>query len=492
MQSSKRSAFRGAQFTVAMRWSDRLIGLVSTMRLARVLLPQDFGLVAMATIAVVLVDVVLDLGVAAALVQNSSASDADFDTAWTLRLCQVALVAAIAAAGAPLVASFYNDPRLADVMRVVAVSTLVGGFENIGVVRLQKDMEFGREFAFFASKRLIGTVITIGLALTLRSYWALVIGTLASRLVGVALSYLMHPYRPRFSLSRWSGIWGFSQWNILSSIASYLGGRADQFVIGRRESAKVLGWYSVGSEVAFLPSTELLAPLGRVMFPAFVRVREDVNELLRIFLLSLAVQALVGIPAGIGIALVAEQVVALMLGAKWIGAVPIVQTLGLAGVALALSSSPQYLLLALGRIRTLAWFNAVLCILLVLGLASLELTVVQIAKLRLAVVVLGLLIINWLAISAMSELNGKRVVREVWRPLLAACAMWTFVEATDIFLLGAPIVVVLAIKVLAGALVYLTAVALLWVFAGRPQGGEAYVLEKTGVARLWTRARARV
>ena len=87
------TAFRGAILTVGMRWTDRLMGLVSTLILARLLVPEDFGLVAMAMVIAGLLDVLLDLGVSAALVQNARADSDDFHTAWTLRLCQVSLAA---------------------------------------------------------------------------------------------------------------------------------------------------------------------------------------------------------------------------------------------------------------------------------------------------------------------------------------------------------------------------------------------------------------
>src|SRR5574343_1343215 len=147
------SAARGAVIVVAMRWTDRLIGLFSTLILARLLVPADFGIVAMASIVVGLVDTLLALGVGSALIQNRNAGREDFDTAWTLGIIQGAVVATLIWFAAPYAAESFRDPRVQDVVRVMAFTTFLGAFENIGVVAFQKNMEFGRDFRYFLFRR---------------------------------------------------------------------------------------------------------------------------------------------------------------------------------------------------------------------------------------------------------------------------------------------------------------------------------------------------
>ena len=216
------SPSRGAVIVVGMRWTDRLVGLASTVILARLLLPEDFGLIAMASIVIGLIDVLLDFGVNVALIHNKQATQEDFDTAWTLRLAQSALAAAIVYVAAEPAAAYFRDPRVVPVIQVLSLALLLSGFENIGTVTFQKRREFGVEFRFFFIRRISAFVITIVAAWLLRSYWALVIGTLSGRAVGVALSYAMHPMRPRISLARIGPLLSFSSWNLLRGIAGYL------------------------------------------------------------------------------------------------------------------------------------------------------------------------------------------------------------------------------------------------------------------------------
>jgi lipopolysaccharide exporter len=189
------SIVRGTLFTVAMRWTDRLIGLLSTLVLARLLLPQDFGIIAMATLVIALADLLFDLGVHATLIQNPAPSPSHFDTAWTLGLLQAAAVALALQLCAPFAAHYFHESRLQSVIQVLALSLLLNSLENIGVVNFQREMRFGQDYVFLFCKRFSGFLVTLACAWWLRSYWALVLGTLGGRLVGVACSYAMHPMR---------------------------------------------------------------------------------------------------------------------------------------------------------------------------------------------------------------------------------------------------------------------------------------------------------
>src|SRR5690349_10908401 len=209
---------KSAAFVLAARWLDRVVSVVSTIILARLLVPDDFGVVAMATIVVGLVDVFFDLGVNVALIQNRDPTPDHYDTAWTLRLMQSVFATLVVVAAVPLAVDYFKDARVAPVLRVLSLSLLIGGFEYIGILTFQKTMRFALDFRFVVLKRLAGFAVTVTAAWLLRSYWALVIGTLASSAFGVALSYVMHPMRPRARLTKMREIFAVSQWMIVRSI----------------------------------------------------------------------------------------------------------------------------------------------------------------------------------------------------------------------------------------------------------------------------------
>lgn len=466
----------GTALTVAMRWADRGIGLLSTLVLARLLVPADFGIVAMGMLVVGLVDSLMGLGVNVALIRNASAEQAHYDTAWTLRLMQMALAALVVVGAAPLAVEYFNEVRVAPVLRLLAIGLLVSGLENIGIVTFQKEMRFGRDFKFLLSRRLIGFVATIAAALLLRSYWALVVGLLVSRVAGVVLSYGMHPMRPRLSLVKVREIFSVSQWMLLRGVAQYLNASLDALLVGRRMDAKSLGGYTLAAEVAAMPSTEILAPLNRVLFPAFVRVKDRPIELRRLYLLAQAVQVMVVAPVAVGVLLVAKEAVSLLLGEKWLFAVPVLKILVIAKIAEAVMTSGLYLLMTLGRVR-----QSVIPAFLEVGLfAALAIMVLpsteweEIAMIRVAVcfAVLGVSLV--LVNQALQDLTPVSIMATAIRPAMAVAVMALAVEALPLPM-DAPVALALVAKALVGAVAYVGSIVVFWFAAGRPAGAEAYI-----------------
>jgi O-antigen/teichoic acid export membrane protein len=152
---------RGAAWMVLFRLCDRSIGVVSTTILARLLLPADFGLVAMAMSIIALLEMAMSFSFEIALIQKSNPERDYYDTAWTLNVLSALAGACVTAALAHLVASFYADPRLVAVLLAIAATWLVTGFENVGTVNFRRRMDFAVEFRFMAAKRIIAFVVTM-------------------------------------------------------------------------------------------------------------------------------------------------------------------------------------------------------------------------------------------------------------------------------------------------------------------------------------------
>jgi PST family polysaccharide transporter len=187
---------------VLFRLFDRSLGIVSTMILARLLIPADFGLVAMAMSVIAIVELATTFNFELALIQKADPVREHFDTAWTLNILIALGGALLTAALAYPAASFYGDPRLVSVMLAIGAAWLVSGFENTGIANFRRQMDFWAEFRWMASKRVASFIVTMIAALAFRSYWALVVGMVTGRDTGVVMSYAMHPFRPRFALSR--------------------------------------------------------------------------------------------------------------------------------------------------------------------------------------------------------------------------------------------------------------------------------------------------
>jgi lipopolysaccharide exporter len=473
------SVFRGAILTVSMRWTDRLIGFISTLILARLIAPDDFGIIAMASLVIGLVDALLALGVNVALIQNREATQAHYDTAWTLRLAQSAVAAAVIFLSSWFAADYFNDPRVTPVLQWLSLGMLLLGLENIGILTFQKEMRFGMDFRFVFFKRIAGFVVTMIAAWALKSYWALVIGTLAGRFSGILLSYAMHAMRPRPSLEKVREIFSVSQWMLVNSIGSYLNRGIDKILLGSRASATVVGGYTLADETSAMPSTEILAPMNRVLFPAFVAAKHDLEELKRLYLLAQGVQCLLGMSAGVGLALVAHEAVLLLLGEKWLFVAPFVQVLALASVVEAITTSGAYVCLTLGAIRygSLVNWSQVIVFAAVALLLFPQAGALQIAWLRLAVVLAGLFLSIALLMRTLRNVRLADIVRSVIRPLAGVGVMAAAVIGIGHLAPMQPLAA-LAAKVATGIVVFPATVIALWVISGRPAGAESYLLAK--------------
>lgn len=466
----------GSLWMVVMRWSIRGLGLVSTIVLVRILLPQDFGLVAMASIMVGLLEALSAFGVDAALIQNVRATRRHFDAAWTIQVVQGMGVALILFLCAPLAAHYFHEPRVSSLIRFLSLGVAIGGLANIGVVAFRKDLDFSLEYRFSVYKKIISFVVTIGLAIWLRNYWALAVGMVVSQVIGVILSYAMHSYRPRLSLEAGRKIWSFSQWMLFINIGNYGYEKGDEFVVGKLSTSREMGLYTIAYEISNLPTTELLFPISRALFPGYAKLVDEPKRLEQAYLNVLSFVTTFSVAAGFGIALVAGDLTTIILGNQWQDAVPLIQWLALFGVLRAIYGQAGNVLLALGYTRLLAVLTWLQMLLLVPStiFSGIRYGIVgiAIAKLCVAVVFAGLLFQSLLLRTCLTVAD---LTRQIWRPCMAGMLMMVAVVALPQMTNGMPLVSLIR-DVTCGAIVYVSALVLLWLAAGRPAGTEEFVL----------------
>lgn len=325
--SLTRKTIIGAAWLLLWRVVTRSLGLMSTLVLARLLVPADFGLVAMATTFAFGIEALSQLGLQDALVRRREEGFDLHHTAFTLQLGRALVTAAVIAAGAPAAAWWFTEPRLEAVVLVLAGLTVLGGLENVGMAEYRRAMRFDVQFKVNMVTRLAGIATTIGCALIWANYWALLAGILVSSAARVAMSYRMHPFRPRLRLARWRELAGFSLWTWAAAVASLVWDRCDPFVLGPVFGTAKLGLYLLAMEIALLPVTELIAPAADALYSAFARAQKDGDsslhhapEVAGIILLGVA-------PVVVSVSAASGPIIEVMLGAKWAEAWPVVAVL---------------------------------------------------------------------------------------------------------------------------------------------------------------------
>lgn len=474
---------RGAGWLIAWQMATRLLGLASTLILARLLIPADFGLVAMAATFTAAVNSLSNLGVADAVVRRPDTGTAWFDTAFTMQFLRGTATAAIIATGAPFATNWFGEPRLVTVLLILAGTALVGAVENIGLLEYRRTMRFDMEFKLLLLPRLLQFTTTTILAFTLSDYRALIAGTVVGSIVRTILSYRLHPYRAWFSLRYWRELLGFSTWTWAASLANLSWERGDSVILGRALSPAALGIYLFSAEIATLPVTELVGPAMRSLYSGLSLARhrgDKVSSIVPEVVLTLLTLV---IPISIGISATSGHIVTGLLGPKWEAARPMISAFAWIGCISPIAWVTSSVLVAQGEVRRN--FNAT-------ALASIARYVVLIPVVWAG----GAGWAPWLAVSAVAvevtlfiwqlgkveQLEWHRHVGAASRLTLAALVLLVVLWLSDLGWQAEPGPALLVLTEglalgLAGMAVFWAVQGGLWLQAGRPAGPEQRIVD---------------
>jgi O-antigen/teichoic acid export membrane protein len=472
---------KGAGWVVGWRFSTRLLGLLNTLVLAHLLMPTDFGLVALGIGFVGAIDALSTFGVEEAVIRESDPDRAMFDTAFTMNVVRGVITATLVVLLAYPTAAFFNEARLGVVLFVLGGAVALGGFENIGIVEYRRRFAFDMEFKLLLLPRLAAILASLGAALSGAGYWSLVAGILVNRVLRLLLSYVFSPYRPRLDLSVWRHLLGFSFWTWLIGLVKLVSDRLPNFFIGRMFDARHVGLFSLGDEIAALPVTELVSPLSRACYSAFSVGRHTGHDAAQFYLRVISTVALLTVPAGTGIAILATPIVHLAVGPQWSAVVPVIRVLAGAWIISSVTVVGNSLLNAHALLKPMLKIalaiTAVRAILLGIMLSGGSFGNAAPA------VALSSCFESCLYLRIMSRQFGVRpidILRRVWR-----CATATAIMSGVLLLLQgrwgnspalAGSIVALFGAVALGATVYTVALLTLWQACGRPQSAESDVL----------------
>lgn len=419
----------GAVWMTALMVADRLLSFVSMLILARLLAPEDFGLVAMCTSIIALLSVFSAFGFDMVLIQRQQrASSSHYHTVWTLRFIVTAVISAAIFVAAYPASSYFREPMVVAPLQVLAIGFFLRSFESIRVVDFRKDLEFQKEALFQFAPKLFGFLATVSIAWHVQSHWALVIGIVSINVSAVVLSHFMKPYLPHLSLRETRDVFRFSAWMLITNLLQVVRLRASHFVIGRL-GAGALGYYEMADTVTTVGS-QMVAAANRAIFPGYSRISSSSADLAQMFHRVVSAAALLAMPIGFGIAAVASIAVPVLFGPAWNAAIAPMQVLAFHGVLLAVGSNANYILLAVDRPRLVTYVQslqiAVLLPLLIVlsdryGLVGAAWAYVVATGIRFPFL-LGLLR-RYVGVSPLVALAG------LWRPLIASSIMYFCVRA---------------------------------------------------------------
>jgi PST family polysaccharide transporter len=469
----------GVGWLYSLRWVERLADFALVVVLARLLSPDDFGLVAIATSVVAIIEGLAAFDVSKALIRTRDDDRALFDTAWTLAALRGLLSGLLMLAIAP----FVTDTRIAAILCVLALSPVLAGLANPRFVTYERELAYSPVAGLTLAARVVSVLVTLVLAVAYRSYWALVVGVLANTLASTVLSYALRPYRPRVSFARNADLFAFSGWLSLATIVTTLAMETDRIIVGRLLGIAEAGLYFMTQRVGVLPTRELISPLQRILFPSFSEVAGDRERLRRVASESIGLLGSLSLPAGVGFALIAGDFVPLALGPQWLAIIPLLRVLvpylGVRGTL----SMAWPCVMAQGEVRLLFW------VALVYALVHLPVFITGTAVFGLSGAIWSIVLagvfytfLNAWMLRRTLGISAGEILARLRRPLLATGAM-----AGVVLGLGATAALgpdsgtgpwtSLLTKTLAGAIAFPVALFGLWRLEGRPPGAEHRLLQ---------------
>jgi lipopolysaccharide exporter len=479
---------RGSAWMVGLRWAIRLTGVVSTVILARLLTPTDFGVVAIAMIVVGLLEMLSQTGQNLAIIRHQGPTREHYDSAWTISVLLGFGTALAIIILAPLTKVYFHEPRSVLVMQCLALRAALSGLENIGTIDFNRDLRFGRVFGYNLYAKLFSFGVTVALAVIFRNYWALVAGIVSGQLARTILSYILHPYRPRLSFREVSGIWSFSIWTLLQSIGFYLSSQLGYIAVGGIAGAASMGRYAVATDVASSPSGEINGPMITVLYPVMARLQDDPAQLRQLYLKSLAWSAVICASTSVGVALVAPEMVRLVLGPRWTDIVPLMIWLAMAAGFSGLRSGAYTLLDAIGLPHVgarLQWLRGILLAIAVFPVAYLTHNLVAIAATQFVATAIFVPSL-FAAVGRRIGISLRDYLLALWRPFTAAGLMaLTVIWVNSLVAIAGN--VKLVVDVVLGAAAFCGAILCLWIASGCPPSPERDL-----VSFSWPRSRERV
>jgi O-antigen/teichoic acid export membrane protein len=479
-------------YMIGARLGMRLIGLISTLVLVRILSPADFGIAALAQAIYPVLDLLTATSFNLAIIRMRAPEAAHYDTAWTLSVIRGVFIAICLVATSRWQADFMNEPRIQPLMWVLAGIAFLNGFQNVRLIDYQRDMRFDLLTLFMLWGKVQAFIIILLLAIFMQNYWILILGNLINRCITVPASYLVARHRPRFSFAGWKDLFQFSKWLFLGNICLLTDLQLMNFVIGHYLGINDVGLYQVGKQVASLPITEIAAPIRGPVYSAFSKIYHDIDLLRRNVVNGLAVQALVILPLTFGLATTAPEVTAIFLGSQWTAVIPLLPILALYHLFDAVGHYTHTVLMALNRQRlyTITYYISIA--------VRIPLTIWWATADGLRGAMLAMLVTS--AINAviwnyplrpLLRMRWRSVFPVLWRQILASILMAGVVLLIGYRLRMAPdalsVFARFAIEVASGAISYIGLLGLFWVLAGAPgDSPEANVIRaaRVGLARF--------
>ena len=329
MSSTTAKVLKGSALSLLIKFIQKSLGLISTLILARLLTPEDFGVVAISALVLHFCEVLSTAGSESYLIQKKDLSSQDINSSWTLEVILKLSLWLMLVCSIPFISSFYEQEKLTNALLLSSCVLLLNAFKSPSIALLKKHLKYRKIFSLGVFQKLISFAVVMLLVFYSPSYWAIIIGDVVSAIVFVIGSYLIDSYRPRWCTLKIKEQLAFSKWILLKSGVGYVRAQMDVFFVGKLFSAQALGSYHLARHLSVMPSTDIIGPAIEPLLASFSKVKHDLQALNRQFYVSFFIVITIITPIAIYMWYYPGTIIELLLGQQWQAAHSILSALSI-------------------------------------------------------------------------------------------------------------------------------------------------------------------
>jgi PST family polysaccharide transporter len=330
----RQKAAQGVLWSVIQKWGRAGISIITFVVLSRLLEPEAFGLVALATVFTTFVEIFLDQGFSAAIVQRAELEPEHLDTAFWVNIFTGLLMTVGGIAASGLIASSFHEPKLTPVLRWLSITFLISALSSTQVAILQRKLAFKSLAVRSLAATTVGGIVGLGMAFSGFGVWSLVGQDLASGIAGVVILWRSSDWRPGPKVSRkhYKEMFTFGVSIVGNNALNVMLRRSDDLLIGYFLGPTLLGFYTIGYQLLLVIIRLVTEVTNTVAFPAFSRLQLEPERMRRAFYNVTQYTSLIAFPVFIGLATLAPELVPTFFGEKWAPSIPVMQILAMIGI----------------------------------------------------------------------------------------------------------------------------------------------------------------
>ena len=347
----KREAVRGVAWSTIQRGGTQVISFIVFAILSRLLDPDAFGLVALATVFIALIQIFLDQGFVSAIIQQEVIEEIHLDTAFWSSVGMGGMMTILAVVVSKFVAAIYHEPQLTRILQFLSISMLLLALGSTQRAVLTRELSFNKLAIWTLASEIAGGVVGIIFAFRGFGVWSLVGRNLVRDFIGLLVLWTVSGWRPRFSFSNshFKELFRFGINVIGERLLYFVNRNLDRLLLGYFLGATVLGYYSVGIRLVELMIKLFFETVSFVAFPVFSRIQNDIVKMRNAFFRVIKLSGMLTFPAFAGISILSSDIIQALFGSKWEASIPILRIVSMSGIIYGITYLIPHILLAVGK-----------------------------------------------------------------------------------------------------------------------------------------------